>query len=163
MIDRLFTIERFLPIRIKIKEDDKRLVFTNGCFDLLHKGHIEYLKEAKALGDYLIIGLNSDNSVKNIKGPNRPINNEIDRAGLLLALRYVDYVILFDELTPLKLITAIKPDILVKGGDWQKKDIIGWDIVESYGGKVLSLSFIPGYSTTELIKKIISVYSNNGD
>ena len=132
----------------------KKVVFTNGCFDIIHRGHVEYLEEAKRLGDILIIGLNSDYSVKRIKGPDRPINNEEDRKKVLLALKSVDGVIIFDEDTPLELIKKIQPNVLVKGGDWEIKNIIGADFVIGLGGEVFSLMFREGHSTTKIIKKI---------
>ena len=132
----------------------RKVVFTNGCFDILHVGHIEYLQQARNFGDCLIIGLNSDSSVKKLKGEFRPINNQEDRRKMLLELRSVDRVIIFDEETPYNLIKELKPDILVKGGDYKVEDIIGHDIVESYGGRVLSLSFKEGYSTTNLVNKV---------
>ena len=133
---------------------NKKIVFTNGCFDIIHRGHVEYLEEAKKLGDILIIGLNSDYSVKRIKGPSRPINNEEDRKKVLLALKSVDDVIIFNEDTPLELIKKIKPNVLVKGGDWEIKNIIGADFVLGLGGEVHSLAFREGHSTTKIIKKI---------
>ncbi len=133
---------------------DKKIVFTNGCFDLLHTGHLQYLKEARSLGDMLVIGLNSDASVIKSKGPSRPINNQNDRKEMLLSLRFVDCVEIFNEETPYELIKVIRPNILVKGGDWAVKSIVGHDIVASYGGKTLSLSFLDGKSTTKLIEKI---------
>ncbi|MGB0454036.1 MAG: D-glycero-beta-D-manno-heptose 1-phosphate adenylyltransferase [Bacteriovoracaceae bacterium] len=132
----------------------KKVVFTNGCFDLVHRGHIAYLNEARALGDILILGLNSDSSVRGLKGPERPINNEDDRKFLLENLKAVDSVEIFSDETPIELIKSIMPDILVKGGDWQKEQIVGYDIVEANGGTVQSLSFIDGYSSTNLIEKI---------
>ena len=146
--------ENFALLRKEIKDYGKRLVFTNGCFDILHRGHIEYLNEAKSFGDYLIVGLNSDSSVKRLKGSDRPINNENDRALVLDNLKAVDFVIFFNEDTPYNIIKEISPDILVKGGDWKEDDIVGSDIVKSYGGKVYSLKFVNSYSTTDLIKKI---------
>jgi len=146
--------ENFAQLRKEIKDYGKRLVFTNGCFDILHRGHIEYLNEAKSFGDYLIVGLNSDSSVKRLKGSDRPINNENDRALVLDNLKAVDFVIFFNEDTPYNIIKEISPDILVKGGDWKEDDIVGSDIVKSYGGKVYSLKFVNSYSTTDLIKKI---------
>ncbi len=143
-----------LSVIKKLKQKSKKIVFTNGCFDILHAGHVSYLSKAKSLGDILIIGLNSDTSVKKIKGESRPIVSQKNRAILLAALEAVDFVVIFDELTPLKLIKAIKPDVLVKGGDWKKENIVGSDFVESYGGKVKSLAYIKGLSTRELIKKI---------
>lgn len=136
----------------------KTVVFTNGCFDILHRGHIEYLKEAKALGDVLIVGLNSDDSTRRLKGENRPINTEEDRAQMLLALESVDSVFVFDEDTPLELIEMIKPDVLVKGGDWQIGQIVGAGVVLEYGGKVKSLSYKEGYSTTNIIDKVRKAY-----
>ncbi len=137
----------------------KKIVFTNGCFDILHSGHIIYLYEAKKLGDILIIGLNSDNSIKRIKGEKRPIVPQEERAFLLSSLEMVDYVTIFDEDTPYKLIEIIKPHVLVKGGDWPIDNIVGRDIVESYGGKVLNIPFVEGKSTTNIIERILSVYS----
>lgn len=133
-------------------------VFTNGCFDLLHPGHLAYLKEAKALGKSLIIGLNSDRSVQAIKGPKRPINPENDRAQMLSHLKMVDAVIYFHENTPLKLIEILAPDIYVKGGDYQKESLPETPIVEHYGGKVHILSFIPGHSSTSIIQRIQDRY-----
>lgn len=131
----------------------KKIVFTNGCFDLLHIGHVRYLQQAKSLGDLLVVGINSDASVQKLKGPTRPIQNENDRAEILSALACVDYVIIFSEETPLRLIMDIKPQILVKGGDWKISEIVGSDFVISRGGEVKSLQFIDGRSTTNLIKK----------
>ncbi|HMS32479.1 MAG TPA: D-glycero-beta-D-manno-heptose 1-phosphate adenylyltransferase [Ignavibacteria bacterium] len=144
----------FAAERNKIKNEKKSIVFTNGCFDILHRGHASYLIQAKSLGDYLVVGINSDRSVKTLKGESRPVNNENDRAFLLDNLKSVDYVIIFDEDTPYNLIKEIIPDFLVKGGDWKQEDIVGWDIVKASGGKVLSLNFIENYSTTNTIKKL---------
>ena len=146
----------FKKIRSDLKKEKKILVFTNGCFDILHKGHAAYLNQAKSLGDYLIVGVNSDRSVKVLKGDSRPVNNENDRAFLLDNLKSVDYVIIFDEDTPYKLIKEIVPDYLVKGGDWKEEDIVGWDIVKAAGGKVLSLDYIDNYSTTNTLNKLKS-------
>lgn len=132
----------------------KKIVFTNGCFDILHRGHVAYLNQARALGDFLIIGVNSDASVKRLKGPTRPINTETDRAYVLAQLRAVDAVEVFTEDTPLELIKAIRPHVLVKGGDWKVDQIVGGREVLGWGGEVLSLSFVDGYSTTSVIKKI---------
>jgi len=129
-------------------------VFTNGCFDLLHPGHLQYLQEAKDLGDVLIVGINSDTSVKKLKGPSRPINDQDSRAVMLSSLKMVDHVIVFNEETPLELIEAIMPDVLVKGGDWTIDKIIGADLVIENGGIVKSLTFKEGYSTTSIIEKI---------
>lgn len=134
----------------------KIIVFTNGCFDLIHPGHVDFLNRAKKLGTKLIVGINSDRSVRIIKGSKRPILNENARKEVLLALKAVDEVLIFDEPTPEKLIKQIKPDILVKGGDWKKEEIIGADFVLSYGGKVVSLPLREGFSTSAIIEKVLS-------
>lgn len=132
---------------------NKKIVFTNGCFDLLHVGHVRYLQEAKKLGEILVVGVNSDASVRRLKGPTRPVQNENDRAEILAALKAVDFSVLFDEDTPLELIQKVKPSILVKGGDWKAEQIVGADFVQASGGKVMSLQFVDGRSTTQLIEK----------
>jgi len=131
-----------------------RIVFTNGVFDLLHPGHVRYLAEARAQGDVLIVAVNSDRSVHAIKGPSRPINDEHDRAEVLAALACVDAVVIFDEDDPHAIISAVQPDVLVKGADWAEDKIIGRDVVEARGGKVIRIAFAPGYSTTGMIEKI---------
>lgn len=132
-----------------------RIVFTNGCFDILHRGHVQYLREAAALGDRLIIGLNSDTSVmRQGKGPGRPINDQESRATVLAAIRGVDAVTIFDQDTPLELITAVRPDVLVKGGDWKPEQIVGGQLVLGYGGEVRSLQLVEGFSTTALIGRM---------
>jgi rfaE bifunctional protein nucleotidyltransferase chain/domain len=131
----------------------KRIVFTNGCFDILHPGHIYLLAAAKKLGDLLIVGLNSDDSVRRLKGPSRPINNEQIRDENLSAINEVDFIILFTEDTPESLIQQVKPDILVKGGDYKSEEIVGSDFVKSYGGKVMTIPILEGHSTTNLIEK----------
>ncbi len=136
------------------KNNSKRIVFTNGVFDLLHVGHVRYLNEAKKIGDILVVGINSDDSVKKIKGPSRPINTMGDRARILLALKSVDYVISFDEETPLNLIKEVMPNVLVKGGDYEIKDIVGSEEVIKNGGLVKSLPFHQGYSSTRFINQI---------
>mgnify|MGYP000849002500 FL=1 len=138
------------------KDAGKKIVFTNGCFDLIHIGHVLYLEEAKSLGDILIVAANSDASVSKLKGPHRPIKDEYNRTHILAALASVDMVLVFEENDPYNIIKQIKPDVLVKGGDWTTEQIIGSDIVLSYGGQVKSLQFVPGYSTTALEQKIIS-------
>jgi D-beta-D-heptose 7-phosphate kinase/D-beta-D-heptose 1-phosphate adenosyltransferase len=137
-----------------LKKKNKKIVFTNGCFDILHYGHAKYLQEAKAKGDILIVGINSDSSVREIKGKGRPIICEDDRIALIAALESVDYTLLFKEKTPLKLIESLKPDILVKGADWNKKDIVGANLVLGWGGKIYRINLSAGRSTTEIIKKI---------
>ena len=149
-----FLLKDNIDIIKKIKAERKKIVFTNGCFDLLHVGHIRYLSEAKKLGDFLIIGLNSDRSVKKLKGKDRPINSFEDRATLLSALNSVDLVIKFEEQTPENLIKDIVPDVLVKGGDYNIEDIVGYQIVIQNGGQVKTLSFYDGYSSTNYIDKI---------
>jgi rfaE bifunctional protein nucleotidyltransferase chain/domain len=139
----------------EIKSSGKKIVFTNGVFDIIHRGHVEYLNEAKKLGNVLIVGLNSDSSVKIIKGENRPINNENDRAYVLSSLKPVDHVVIFEEEDPYNLIKQIIPDFLVKGGDWKAEDIVGYDIVARNGGEVISLKYVDDYSTTALISKIL--------
>lgn len=132
----------------------KKIVFTNGCFDILHPGHIAYLNEARKEGDVLVVGLNSDASVKKIKGPDRPINNENDRRFMLENLRAVDAVIIFNEETPYDLIRQLAPQVLVKGGDWKPEQIVGSDLVLQSGGVVKSLQFIDGHSTSKIISKV---------
>ena len=142
-------LENFLS-----ENKNKKIVFTNGCFDIIHKGHVAYLSEAKNLGDLLVIGLNSDASVKRLKGPERPINNELDRQYVMSQLKPVDFVEIFTEDTPFNLILKVKPQVLVKGGDWEIDQIVGGKEVIQSGGEVYSLNFIDGYSTTALINKI---------
>jgi rfaE bifunctional protein nucleotidyltransferase chain/domain len=132
----------------------KRIVFTNGCFDILHFGHVSYLQEARNKGEILVVGINSDRSVKRLKGAGRPVVSETQRASIVAALAAVDYVVIFSEDTPERLIQELKPDVLVKGGDWKIEDIIGSRFVLGNGGKVFSIKFVKGFSTTSLIKKI---------
>jgi D-glycero-beta-D-manno-heptose 1-phosphate adenylyltransferase len=139
------------------KFKDRKIVFTNGCFDILHKGHVTYLAHAAELGDNLIVGLNSDASVKKLnKGPNRPIQDQDSRAFILASLHHVSAVIIFDEETPAELIKLVQPDVLVKGGDWKPEQIIGYDTVKANGGEVISIDFLPGFSTTAIEQKIKS-------
>jgi rfaE bifunctional protein nucleotidyltransferase chain/domain len=142
----------------ELKKNRQTLVFTNGCFDLLHPGHLHYLIKAKALGDRLIVGINTDRSVKKLKGKKRPLSPERDRLEMLAGLACVDYVTTFDEPDPYQLIALLRPDVIVKGGDWPVDQIIGRDLVTQGGGKAVSIPFTPGYSTTTLIEKIISRY-----
>jgi D-beta-D-heptose 7-phosphate kinase/D-beta-D-heptose 1-phosphate adenosyltransferase len=136
-----------------LRSEGKKIVFTNGCFDLLHVGHVRYLQEARSLGDVLVVGVNSDASVKRLKGPTRPVQVENDRAEILAALGCVGFSVIFTEDTPENLIKKVKPDILVKGGDWKIDQIVGGTFVAGYGGQVMSLQFIDGKSTTKLIEK----------
>ncbi len=149
-----FILKDNIEIINRMKAERKKIVFTNGCFDLLHVGHIRYLAQAKKLGDFLIIGLNSDSSVKELKGEDRPINSFEDRATLLSAIESVDLVIMFEEQTPENLIKDIVPDILVKGGDYNIEDIVGYQTIIQNGGQVKTLSFYDGYSSTNYINKI---------
>ncbi|MCX5693373.1 MAG: D-glycero-beta-D-manno-heptose 1-phosphate adenylyltransferase [Candidatus Omnitrophica bacterium] len=154
LFNKIKTLPKAVAAIRELQKNNKKIVFTNGCFDILHAGHVSYLSKAKSLGDVLVIGLNSDGSVKKIKGKSRPVVSQKNRALLLAALEAVDFVVIFNELTPVKLIKAIKPDVLVKGGDWKKEKIAGAEFVESYGGKVKSLSYVKGLSTRGLIAKI---------
>ena len=154
--DKLKNLKNLAIIISRLKRRGKKIVFTNGCFDILHYGHAKYLVNSRKLGDCLVVGLNSDKSVKIIKkDKNRPVNSQLERASVLATLSCVDYIVIFNELTPYKLIKALKPNIIVKGGDWKKDEVIGKDIVESYGGKVVIAKYIKGYSTTNIIKSII--------
>ena len=138
----------------------KNIVFTNGCFDLLHVGHVKYLQEARQLGDLLILGLNSDDSIRRLKGPNRPLIGEEERSHILAALNCIDYVVVFDEDTPLELISTLRPDVLVKGGNYTAEEVVGRDLVESYGGRVELIDFVDGKSTTNIINKILESYQD---
>ena len=144
-----------VEVRQQLKKAGRTVVFTNGCFDILHRGHVDYLAKARELGDILIVGVNTDASVKRLKGPDRPIVQDEDRAAVLAALGVVDYVCLFDEDTPYELIRVLVPDILVKGADWSVGDIVGKDIVEAAGGAVHTIQFLPNRSTTNIIQKIV--------
>jgi len=137
-----------------LKKNGKKIIFTNGCFDILHSGHVTYLNKSKALGDVLIVGLNSDKSVRRLKGESRPINNEYDRAYILDNLKAVDYVSIFDEDTPLELIKKVLPDIITKGGDYKKENVVGYSVVKEYGGDVVIIDLVEGKSTTGIIKRI---------
>lgn len=154
---KIYTVSALKEFVQAQKSAQKKIVFTNGCFDILHLGHLDYLSKAKDKGDTLIIGLNSDLSIKQIKGTKRPILNEHDRACHLAALQFVDAIILFDEDTPYNLISTLLPDVLVKGGDYDIKSIVGADIVENNGGTVQIIPFLPGYSTTNIINKILEI------
>ncbi len=159
---KLLNIDSLLTQLQWHKKQGEKIVFTNGCFDIVHRGHIEYLKFCKAKGDIVVVGLNSDSSVKKIKGPGRPINNQLDRAAVLAALESIDYIVIFEEPDPLKLIKKVKPDILIKGQDWANKGVIGQNFVESYGGKVVLAPLVNGKSSTATIEKIKSLEKNPG-
>ncbi|MDH4226879.1 MAG: D-glycero-beta-D-manno-heptose 1-phosphate adenylyltransferase [Deltaproteobacteria bacterium] len=152
-------LKKLLTCLKRQKAKRKKVVFTNGCFDILHAGHVRYLKKAASLGDVLVIGLNSDSSVRGIKGHKRPIVPEKERAEVLSALGFVDYVVLFGDSTPIKLITAVKPDILVKGADWKKGQIVGEDVVMANGGRVARIRLVKGLSTTNIVEKILKSHA----
>jgi D-beta-D-heptose 7-phosphate kinase/D-beta-D-heptose 1-phosphate adenosyltransferase len=152
--DKIKTVDQIAAIAAQAKKNGRSVVFTNGCFDLLHRGHVHILRQAKAAGDILIVGMNSDRSVKSIKGSARPILPETDRVELIAAMEMVDYVVLFDESDPYQLIAAIKPNVLAKGGDWSADKIVGSDIVERNGGRVAVIPYLKGFSTTEIIERI---------
>lgn len=160
-------MSEFQRIENKIKKQDEakniienwiaegeKIAFTNGCFDIVHRGHVEYLSKAKDLGTKLVLGLNTDASVRRLKGDNRPIVDEQSRAVLLAALQFIDLVVFFDEDTPYELIKALQPDILVKGSDYKAEDIVGYDVVTAKGGKVETIDFVEGFSTTTIVEKI---------
>jgi rfaE bifunctional protein nucleotidyltransferase chain/domain len=154
MIEKILTRGPMLTERERLRAAGRRLVFTNGVFDLLHVGHVRYLAQARALGDALVVAINSDRTVRELKGPDRPVFDEAERAEILAALRVVDYVTIFDDVSPRRLIAELLPDVLVKGGDYELDQIHGREEVEAAGGKVISLPFVEGASTTTLISKI---------
>jgi rfaE bifunctional protein nucleotidyltransferase chain/domain len=159
MHNKIKTVQELRPLLDILRASGRKIVFTNGCFDLIHTGHTRYLAKAKSLGDLLIVAVNSDASVRGIKGEKRPINTEAERMETLSALESVDYVVLFNEPDPHRIIGELQPDVLVKGGDWPTEKIIGRDIVEARGGKVVSTGYIEGASTTGIIEKIVQKYS----
>jgi len=150
--------KELLRIIKNLKAKGKRIVFTNGCFDLLHRGHVRYLEKAKSLGDVLVVGVNSDSSVHKLKGRKRPILPERERTEILSGLGCVDYVTIFDEADPLKLITSLKPNLLVKGGDWTREQIVGREVVERLGGELVIIPFVKGASTSNVIDTILKRY-----
>jgi len=154
MIEKILSPEQMLRERERLRADGKRLVFTNGVFDLLHVGHVRYLEQSRALGDALLVAINSDRTVRELKGPDRPVFDQAERAEILAALRCVDYVTVFDNISPRSLITGLLPDVLVKGGDYQLDQIHGREEVEAAGGNVISLPFVEGASTTQLIERM---------
>lgn len=161
MSAHVWSRERLIEERERLRAAGKRVVFTNGCFDLLHPGHVRYLAAARALGDALIVALNSDRSVRELKGPTRPILTEAERVEVISALASVDYVTIFDEPTPRSLIAALLPDLLVKGGDWGVGEIVGREEVEAAGGITQSLAFVEGCSTTEIISRILERFGKD--
>ncbi len=158
-LDKIKDLEEAKKMCDKVKSSGGRVVFTNGCFDILHPGHTRYLNEARSLGEHLIVAVNSDQSVKSIKDPGRPILDETVRAELIASLSCVDTVIIFDEDNPLNVITYLLPGILVKGGDWPEDEIVGADVVKAAGGKVGSIPFVTGFSTTGIIQEILKRYA----
>ncbi|TMA09111.1 MAG: D-glycero-beta-D-manno-heptose 1-phosphate adenylyltransferase [Deltaproteobacteria bacterium] len=154
MQGKIKSVEELKAVVSGAKAEGKKVVFTNGCFDLLHRGHLHLLREAKKLGDILIVAINNDLSVKKLKGPKRPILPEADRAELIGALEMVDYVTLFHEADPYHLIKELQPNILVKGGDWTREKIIGREVVEKEGGRVVAVPYLDGYSTTQMIERM---------
>jgi rfaE bifunctional protein nucleotidyltransferase chain/domain len=155
---KIKNIRAIKTIAARLKGRKKRIVFTNGCFDILHVGHIRYLRKARSLGDILVVGLNTDRSVRAIKGEKRPIVSQAERAEVLAALEFVDYVVFFDEPDPFALIEKVKPHILVKGADWSKDKIVGRDLVEKGGGRVVRIPLVPGASSSGVIERIIQAY-----
>lgn len=158
MKTKIKNLTELKKIIANFKARGKKIVFTNGCFDLLHYGHIKYLEDAKSMGDILVVAINSDSSVRKIKGIKRPIINKHDRLRTVAALASVDYVVPFNENTPIKVIKLLKPNVLVKGADWKKNDIVGCNFVLSYGGRVSTVKLVRGHSTSNLIKKIAKVF-----
>ena len=144
-----------------LRAQGKKIAFTNGCFDILHVGHVRYLREAKKTADILVLALNSDSSVRSIKGVKRPLVPEQERAEVLAALEFIDFVTIFDELTPLELITYLKPDFLIKGGDWPEEKVVGREEIKQWGGKVAIIPEVEGKSTTNIVEKIRKLYCNN--
>jgi len=162
MNNKIKTVQELRPLLDILRAAGRKIVFTNGCFDLIHTGHTRYLAKAKSFGDILIVAVNSNASVRGIKGDKRPINNEAERMETLTALESVDYVVLFNEPDPHRIIGELQPDVLVKGGDWPIGKIIGRDIVEARGGNVVSVGYIEGASTTGIIERIVSKYCEGG-
>lgn len=151
---QVLTLTDLAAERARLRKSGRRVVFTNGCFDLLHVGHVSYLQEAKALGAVLVVGVNSDESVRRLKGPSRPVIQSTDRAALLAALSCVDYVVVFDEDTPRELLHALKPDVLVKGGTYRPDEVVGHEIVQAYGGEVRVTGVVDGISTTKILSSL---------
>jgi len=158
MRSKILKLSDLVKVLESLREAGKRIVFTNGCFDILHAGHVRYLAAARSKGDVLVLGLNSDVSVKSIKPENRPIVSQDQRAEVLAGLACVDYITIFDEPDPLALIQTIKPDVLIKGADWKETEIIGSDVVKLYGGKVIRIEVVPGISTSRIIQRILKLY-----
>jgi rfaE bifunctional protein nucleotidyltransferase chain/domain len=162
-LDKVKSLEEVVEIRRRLRAEGKKLVFTNGCFDLLHAGHVRYLNQARALGDALVLALNSDASVRELKGNGRPIVPELERAEVLAALSCVDHVFVFDDATPQRVIDAIIPDVLVKGADWGVGEIVGRETVEGAGGRVCNLPLVEGTSTSAIIARILGARTDAGN
>lgn len=160
ILTKIKTKEELAELQSRLKRQGKAVVFTNGCFDILHRGHVEYLEKASRFGDVLIIGLNSDESTRRLKGKGRPIIPQEDRAYILASLAVVDYVSIFNEDTPLELIKLVQPNVLVKGGDYKPEEIVGREFVEQQGGKVMTIPLVPDRSTTEIINRMIHLLEN---
>ena len=159
MMSKIKTIQELQPLLDILRAAGEKIVFTNGCFDIIHTGHTRYLAIARSFGDLLVVAVNSDASVRSIKGDKRPINSQAERAETLAALESVDYVTVFGEPDPYKVISALQPDVLVKGGDWPIEKIIGRDVVEARGGKIVNVPYVEGASTTGIIEKILNIYA----
>lgn len=151
---KIIDINNLEPILTYWKLKNRKIVFTNGCFDIIHRGHVEYLAQAANYGNELIVGVNTDSSIQRLKGPTRPVQDQIARAIIMASLQFVSAVILFDEDTPYELIKKIQPDVLIKGSDYSIEDIVGYDIVKAKGGEVVTIDFVEGYSTTSIIEKL---------
>ncbi|MHB8846433.1 MAG: D-glycero-beta-D-manno-heptose 1-phosphate adenylyltransferase [Nitrospirota bacterium] len=162
MQTKIKTVQELRPLLAILRAAGKKIVFTNGCFDIIHTGHTRYLARARSFGDLLVVAVNSDSSVRTIKGEKRPINAQAERAETLAALASVDFVTIFDEPDPYKVISALQPDVLVKGGDWPIEKIIGRDVVEARGGRVVNVPYVEGASTTGIIEKIVRIYGEGG-
>ena len=158
---KVLSLNALMKARRALRRKNKKVVFTNGTFDIIHRGHVEYLAKSKALGDVLVVGLNTDASIRKIKGPKRPINPNADRAAVLSSLASVDYVCFFGDETPHELISKIVPDVLVKGADWNADAIVGKDVVERHGGVVKTIRLTPGRSTTNVIQRVLNAYREN--
>jgi rfaE bifunctional protein nucleotidyltransferase chain/domain len=161
-VNKILTRKEIAKEAARLKESGKRIVFTNGCFDILHAGHVRYLADARAQGDALVVGINSDESVRQIKGNKRPVISQEQRAEVLSGLSSVDYVVLFNEPDPLNLIREVNPDVLVKGGDWAEENIVGADYVKGKGGRIIRIPVVQGISTSSIIKRILEM-SENGE
>lgn len=159
---KVITLRTLLTLRRRLRSQGKRVVFTNGTFDILHRGHVEYLARARRFGDVLVVGLNTDASIRRIKGPRRPINGNVDRAAVLGALAAVDYICFFGSDTPRRLIARLLPDVLVKGADWRPGTIVGGDVVERHGGMVRRIRLTPGRSTTSIIDRVLAAHGCTG-